>query len=126
MPLNDLDLVNISHAASEAQIDRILRSDTFRSAEALRRLLRFLADRQAAGDADQLKEYSVGVDGLGKPADYDPRQDSTVRIQVGRLRHKLAEFYRSEGLNDPFLVEIPKGHFKLSVTARPVPVPAAA
>jgi hypothetical protein len=125
MPLNDLDLINASHAA-EAQIDRILRSNTFRSAEALRKLLRFLADRLAAGEADQLKEYSVGVDGLGKPADYDPRQDSTVRIQVGRLRHKLAEFYRSEGLNDPFIVEIPKGHFKLSVTPRPVPVPTVA
>jgi hypothetical protein len=108
MPLKDLDLVDTSHAA-EAQIDRILKSATFRNAEALRKLLRFLADRLAAGDADQLKEYSVGIDGLGKPPDYDPRQDSTVRIQVGRLRHKLAEFYRSEGLNDPYIVEIPKG-----------------
>lgn len=122
MPLNDLDFVN----APEAQIDRILRSDAFRSADALRKLLRFLADRLAAGDADQLKEYSVGVDGLGKPADYDPRLDSSVRIQVGRLRHKLAEFYRSEGSNDPYVVEIPKGHFKLSVTPRPVPAQAVA
>jgi hypothetical protein len=125
--LKDLDLVNTSQVttnqAAEAQIDRILRSETLRSAEALRRLLRFLADRLAAGDAGQLKEYAVGVDGLGKPTDYDPRQDSTVRIQVGRLRHKLAEFYRSEGSNDPYVVEIPKGHFKLSVTARPVATP---
>ncbi len=130
MPLNDLDLVNANQVnanqAAEAQIDRILRSDTFRSAEALRKLLRFLADRLAAGGADQLKEYSVGVDGLGKPADYDPRLDSSVRIQVGRLRHKLAEFYRSEGSNDPYVVEIPKGHFKLSVTLRPVPGQAVA
>jgi hypothetical protein len=120
MPLNDLDLVTASHAA-EVQVDRILKSDTFRNAEALRKLLRFLADRLASGDADQLKEYAVGVDGLGKPADYDPRQDSTVRIQVGRLRNKLADFYRTEGLNDPYIVEIPKGHFKLSVAMRPVP-----
>jgi hypothetical protein len=127
MPLNDLAPVNTSQGnsnqATEAQIDRILRSDTFRNSEALRKLLRFLADRLAAGDADHLKEYSVGIDGLGKPADYDPRLDSTVRIQVGRLRHKLAEFYRSEGVKDPYVVEIPKGHFKLSVTPRPVPVP---
>jgi hypothetical protein len=108
---------------AEAQIDRILRSNTFRSAEGLRKLLRFLADRLAAGDADQLKEYSVGIDGLGKRADYDPRQDSTVRIQVGRLRHKLADYYRSEGLDDPYIVEIPKGHFKLSLTPRPVSTP---
>lgn len=125
MPLKDLDLIDASQAA-ELQIDRILRSATFRNAEALRKLLRFLADRLAAGDADQLKEYSVGIDGLGKPPDYDPRQDSTVRIQVGRLRHKLADYYRAEGLNDPYVVEIPKGHFKLSVTPRPVAVRSGA
>ena len=105
-------------------MDRILKSDTFRNAEALRKLLRFLADRLTSGDAEQLKECAVGVDGLGKPADYDPRQDSTVRIQVGGLRNKVADFYRTEGSNDPYIVEIPKGHFKLSVTMRPVPVQA--
>ena len=45
---------------------------------------------------------------------------------MGRLRHKLAEFYRSEGLNDLYVVEIPKGHFKLSVTPRPAPIPTGA
>jgi len=119
MPLNDLDLVSTSHTA-EAQIDRILRSESFRNTEALRRLLRFLADRLAAGDVEPLKEYSVGVDGLGKPPDYDPRSDSSVRIQVGRLRQKLAEFYRTEGMSDPLIVEVPKGYFKLTLMPRSI------
>lgn len=104
--------------ATELQVERILRSETFRNAEGLRRLLQFLAERLTAGNADQLKEYSVGVDGLGKPPDYDPRQDSTVRLQVGRLRLKLAEYYMSEGRHDPLIIELPKGHFKLKVTPR--------
>ncbi len=108
----------------EQQVERIVRSDAFRNADALRKLLRFLADRLASGEAEQLKEYSVGVDALGKPADYDPRQDSTVRIQVGRLRLKLAEYYMSEGLQDPCIIELPKGHFKLKVTLRQPIAPA--
>src|SRR5215468_6291835 len=90
------------------QVERILHSEIFRNAEGLRRLLRFLAERTAAGEADQLKEYTFGVDGLGKPATYDTHHDAAVRIQVGRLRQKLAEYYSNEGRDAPFVVELPK------------------
>jgi hypothetical protein len=117
------------------QVDRILASDTLRASEVLRRLLRFLADKTFSGEADQLKEYSVGLDALGKPPTYDPRQDAGVRLQASRLRQKLDDYYRSEGRNDPLVIELPKGRFKivwrpqggdiLPVAAVP-PVPAAA
>src|SRR5690348_8353880 len=115
--------------ALAAEVERILESDTFRNSEALRRLLRFLADKRLAGEADQLKEYSVGIDALGKPATYDPRHDSTVRIQVSRLRQKLAEYYRTEGKHDAQVVDLPKGRFKLiceenAPVATPAPVMA--
>src|SRR4029077_5940513 len=90
---------------TQAQIDRLLHSDTFRNSDVLRRLLRFLADKTIAGEADQLKEYIIGIDALGKPPSYDPRQDSVVRIQVGRLRQKLAEYYRTEGKDDTLVVD---------------------
>jgi len=98
---------------TRAQVERILQSATFRNAEALRRLLRYLAEKSLSGQADELKEYTVAVDALGKPASYDPRQDSQVRIQLGRLRQKLADYYRSEGKLDPIVIEFPKGHFIL-------------
>ena len=111
--------------ALATEVERILESDTFRNSEALRRLLRFLADKRLAGEADQLKEYSVGIDALGKPATYDPRHDSTVRIQVSRLRQKLAEYYRTEGKQDTLVVDLPKGRFKLTCEES-LPVPARA
>jgi hypothetical protein len=106
------------------EVERILQSDTFRQSDALRRLLKFLAERSASGDSEQLKEYSIAVDALGKPPTYDPRNDSTVRIQAGRLRHKLAEYYRGEGKDDEWIVELPKGRFKLTCEARPEAVAA--
>src|ERR1051326_7779423 len=108
---------------TQAEIERILHSDTFRNSDVLRRLLRFLADKTISGEADQLKEYTIGIDALGKPSSYDPRQDSVVRIQVGRLRQKLAEYYRTEGKDDSLVVEVPKGRFKLSLEPRPEPAP---
>ncbi len=107
--------------AVQAQVERILHSETLRNSDALRRLLKFLADRSLAGEADALKEYSIGIDALGKPPTYDPKQDSIVRIQVSRLRHKLADYYQSEGRDDPLLIELPKGHFKLSFESRSPP-----
>jgi hypothetical protein len=95
------------------QIERILQSDTFRASMVLRRLLGFLADKSLAGEADGLKEYTIAIEGLGKPESYDPRSDSTVRVEIGRLRQKLGEYYRSEGREDPLIVEVPKGHFDL-------------
>jgi hypothetical protein len=99
---------------TQAEIERILHSDTFRNSEVLRRLLRFLGEKSISGEADQLKEYTIGIDALGKPSSYDPRQDSGVRIQIGRLRQKLAEYYRLEGKDDPVVIDLPKGRFKLS------------
>lgn len=107
------------------EVERILQSEAFRNAEGLRRLLRFLAEKTAAGEADQLKEYTIGVDGLGKPPTYDTHHDAAVRIQVGRLRQKLAEYYSGEGRNDPYVVELPKGRFVLTCEVRPEAPPSA-
>jgi hypothetical protein len=107
-----------------AAVDKILQSQVFRNTESLRRLLRFLAEKAITGEADQLKEYSVGIDAFGKPPSYDPRQDSAVRIQVGRLRQKLSEYYLNEGKEDPIIVELPKGGFRLQFESR-VPISRA-
>ncbi len=114
--------MEVKNSAFRQKIERLLESEAFRNSDALRRLLRFLADKMLSGEGDQLKEYSVAVDGLGKPATYDVRQDSTVRIQRGRLRRKLVEYYQTEGKDDPFVIDLPKGRFKLTCGARPEPV----
>ena len=101
-----------------SQVDRILHSDTLRTSEVLRRLLKFLAEKSLSGEADHLKEYTVAIDALDKPSTYDPRHDSAVRIQVGRLRQKLAEYYRTEGKSDSTIVDLPKGRFKLTCETR--------
>jgi hypothetical protein len=103
---------------TRTQVERILNSDTFHNAEALRRLLRYLADKSLSGEDGQLKEYTIGLDAFGKPPTYDPQHDSIVRLHAGRLRQKLTEYYRTEGKDDPIIVELPKGHFKLSCEFR--------
>src|SRR5579864_5169608 len=104
--------------ANYAQVRRILQSKAFRISEVHRNLLQYLAEKSLSGTADSLKEYTVGLDVFAKPASYDPRQESTVRMHVGRLRQKLAEFYRTEGIDDPIVVDLPKGGFKVTFEPR--------
>src|SRR5215470_5262508 len=108
--------------ASQFQIQRLVSSKTFKTSEVHRNLLTYLAEKSLSGDAQNLKEYTVGLDVFGKPSSYDPRQESVVRMHVGRLRQKLAEYYRTEGVDDPVVVDLPKGGFALTFTPRPPPV----
>lgn len=109
-----------------AEVERILQSRIFRASEVLRNLLAYLSDKALAGTADTLKEYTIGLDALGKPASFDPRQESVVRMHTARLRQKLAEYYRTEGSGDPVLIDLPKGGFKITFEPRPAPIPAPA
>ncbi len=102
----------------EQQIRRVLESRTFRNTEVLKRLLEYLGRQAIADPLGDLKEYTVGVEAFGKPPDYDPQTDSSVRVQAGKLRQKLDEYYRTEGLKDKLIIELPKGHFKLEFRTR--------
>src|SRR5215467_549059 len=104
------------------QIQRIVSSKAFKTSEVHRNLFNYLAEKSLGGEAHNLKEYTVGLDVFGKPASYDPRQESVVRMHVGRLRQKLAEYYRTEGTDDPVIVDLPKGGFALTFETRPVPL----
>ncbi len=112
---------------NQTQVQRIIQSKAFRTSEVHRNLLHYLAEKSLSGMADSLKEYTVGLDVFAKPASYDPRQESVVRMHVARLRQKLAEYYRTEGADDPVIVDVPKGGFKVTFEAREtVPEPIAA
>ena len=106
--------------ANQVQIQRIVQSKAFKTSEVHRNLLNYLAEKSLSGTAQNLKEYTVGLDVFGKPASYDPRQESVVRMHVGRLRQKLTEYYRTEGQDDPVIVDLPKGAFTLTFAPRPV------
>src|ERR1700730_3240064 len=102
-----------------AQVRRIVQSKALRTSEVHRNLLNYLAEKSLSGEADNLKEYTVGLDVFAKPDSYDPRQESVVRMHMARLRQKLAEYYRTEGLTDPVIVDLPKGAVKVTFESRP-------
>lgn len=103
-----------------AQVERILQSRIFRASEVIRHLFLYLAEKSLQGEADSLKEYTIALDALGKPESFDPRHESVVRMHLVRLRQKLVEYYNTEGADDPIVVDIPKGGFRVRFELRAV------
>jgi hypothetical protein len=93
------------------QLERVLHSRTLQHSENLKAFLRFVVEKSLADEDAQLKEYTIAIEVFGRRSDYDPRIDSVVRVQAGRLRTKLQEYYTAEGKNDPIIIDLPKGHY---------------
>lgn len=93
-----------------AQLEKLLRSETFRLAPGLQKFLKFIVFKTMEGSSHEIKEYMIGTEVFGRAKEYDPKIDTVVRIQAHRLREKLKEYYHGEGTGDDIFVEIPKGH----------------
>src|SRR6266852_585090 len=101
-----------------AQVEKLLSSHTLHGSESLCKLLRYLANNSIDHPGSSPKEYQIATEVLGRQKDFDPHVDSMVRVQAGRLRTKLAEYYASEGADDQTLVEMPKGTYALTFHQR--------
>jgi serine/threonine-protein kinase len=93
------------------ELERILASRTFQGAGRSGALLRFLLERTFAGQAEQLKEYTVGAEALGRGGSFDPRTDAIVRVEISRLRSRLSHYYATEGAANPVRIGVPKGSY---------------
>jgi hypothetical protein len=87
--------------------------------ESLCKLLRYVALHALDHPGAPLKEYQIATEVFGRQDSFDPQLDSMVRVQAGRLRAKLAEYYSRDGASeDPVVVELPKGTYVLAFHPR--------
>lgn len=97
--------------AERAELDAVLSSDTFAKSPNLARLLKYVCTKYFEGRAADLKEYNIGVEAMGRPADFDPATNSIVRVEVHRLREKLKKYYETEGADRPVTIALEVGHY---------------
>jgi TolB-like protein len=115
---NTQTVPSIPASEVRAELDRILASRGFSTAGRLSKLLRYCVDRTLAGETDQLKEYSVGVEVFERDDKYDPRLDSIVRVEAGRLRSKLDEYYNENGAGSDVRIALPRGGYTATFERR--------
>jgi hypothetical protein len=95
----------------QTQLARILMSKRFKSTHRLSRFLGFAVSEALQGRHERLKEYVIGVEVFERPETFDPRVDSIVRVEAGRLRAKMLMYYRTEGLEDEIFIQFNRGTY---------------
>jgi Tol biopolymer transport system component len=110
----------VSPEAVEAQLKRVIDSQTFRGAERSRTLLRFVVEETLHGRAGHLKEYTLGSQALGRGEGFDSRIDPIARVEASRLRSRLDVYYATEGASDPVRISLPKGAYAPVFEWRPI------
>lgn len=109
----------------EEELQRLIESPGLQHAESLCLLLRYLVEHALDKPQEHVKEYQIAVDVFGRSESFDPRLDSTIRVQTSRLRNKLVDYYGKLGANDPLIIEIPRGTYSPIIQRRTLPQPVA-
>jgi hypothetical protein len=117
--MTDLDLVR-------SQAQEVIRSGVLGKTRSYVRLLEYLVECTVQGRSP--KELEIATEVFGKGADFDPSQDSLVRVYAHNLRQKLEHYYADQGREQPCRITIPRGEYRVAVAAREEesqPVPSA-
>lgn len=90
---------------------RVNGSPEFAPTPRLARFLSYIVETAVAGETDRIKESLIAVEVYGRRPDYNPQIDSTVRVEAGRLRARLSQYYASSGAGDRVRIQVPKGGY---------------
>lgn len=101
----------LSKTNIKEQISLILETPTFKKSKILSKFLHFIAHETIEGREQFLKEYVIATKVLKRKSDFNPQLNSIVRIHAQRLRERLSDYYKTEGVNDSIIISIPKGRY---------------
>ncbi len=94
-------------------LSKIFDSQDFATSKRLTRLLQYIVDAKMSGNEEMIKGYTIALDVFDRPASFDPNIDSIVRVQAGRLRKALENYYLEEGKFDTLRIHMPKGGYRI-------------
>lgn len=121
---NGLDHGKIAPAEIRAALHRVLQSPEFRASRRSQDFLRYVVERTLDGQAESLKERTIGIDVFGRSAEYDPSNDATVRVKAGEVRKRLGLYYATEGQQEEIRIDLPAGTYVPEFVRVDVPAPA--
>lgn len=94
-----------------AHLERLLADELFIASERTTRFLRYIVEQTLAGRAGEIKELVIAMELYGRTASYDPKRDSTVRVEASRVRDKLRRYYARGGEAHGVTITIPLGSY---------------
>lgn len=93
------------------ELETIWSSGIFSRATNQALLLKYVCARFFEGAADEIKEYNIAVEALGRPVEFDQKRDAIVRVEAHGLRKRLREYYQGDGAGHAVQILIPSGRY---------------
>jgi len=109
------------HAEIMAAAERIVASDIFSRSPQLGAFLRFVVDAVLRGKGDRIKAYTIGIEVLRRDSSFDPQLDPIVRVEATRLRRAIERYYAGPGVDDPVIIDLPRGTYAPTFRRRSMP-----
>ena len=106
-------------------VDRVVVSDVFNRSPQLAAFLRFVVEAVLHNRQDPIKAYTIGVEVLRRDVRFDPQLDPIVRVEATRLRRAIERYYAGPGIDDPLLIDLPRGSYVPTFRRREAGVAAA-
>jgi hypothetical protein len=96
--------------AERAELERVV--EALARSPRLARLLQYMGEKFFSGEVDQLNEYNIATDVLGRSKTvFKAGEDAIARVETHRLRKRLAAFYEAEGRDHSIQVTLPSGSY---------------
>ncbi|MGA7633298.1 MAG: hypothetical protein WCB11_21255 [Terriglobales bacterium] len=108
---NPADFTEVEKAAIEEQVERLLQNPHFSHSRRFPMFLRFVVRHTLAGQADAVKERTLGIEIFGRSADYDTASDPIVRVTAAEIRKRIAQYYQEPGHEVEIRVSLPAGSY---------------
>ena len=68
--------------SERAELGVVLASQTFARSQRLVKLLEYISEKYFQGQANQVGEYSIATEVLGRPASFDSAEDAIARVEI--------------------------------------------
>lgn len=102
-----------------AQLELLTGDDVFRSSKRSIEFLKFVVRETLKGDADQIKERTIGIEVFGRSSAYDTNLDHVVRTAATELRKRLALYYGDEKHRSELRISMVPGSYIPKFTVAP-------
>lgn len=97
--------------SARAELAQILASKTFEDSPRLRQFLSYVVTEALDGRGSRIKGYTIAYDVFGRNDPEDAQVSAIVRVEAGRLRRHLDDYYAGEGQRSGVRISVPKGGY---------------
>jgi hypothetical protein len=122
IPDLELNLKDEERNRIRAHLEKVISSAPFAHSQRSQAFIRYIVEESLEGRGEQIKERNIGVDVFGKAEDFDPQEESLVRVCAGEVRKRLAHAYQSD-FHDGVRIELPLGTYTPRFEVKPTPLP---